>query len=83
MDTVEANLQLGLPVDNRDYAIAYQILRHSGIKNIRLITNNPSKISALEKYDMKVSERIPVIMKPTEESLFYLKTKKEKLSHLL
>jgi len=83
VDTVEANLQLGLPVDNRDYAIAYQILRQRGIQNIRLMTNNPLKISALEKYDMTVSERVPVIMKPTEENLFYLKTKKEKLGHLL
>lgn len=83
VDTVEANLQLGLPVDNRDYAIAYQILRLRGIKSIRLMTNNPLKINALEKYGMEVSERVPVVIKPTEENLFYLTTKKERLGHLL
>lgn len=83
LDTVEANLQLGLPADDRDYAIAYQILKHLGIDTLRLITNNPLKIKALEEYGICVSERIPLETKITSENRGYLQTKKEKLGHLL
>ena len=83
LDTVEANLKLGFPADNRDYAIAYQILKYLGIDTVRLLTNNPAKIKALEKYGMMVSERIPIVINPTEESHHYLKTKQHKFGHFL
>ncbi|AHE66992.1 bifunctional 3,4-dihydroxy-2-butanone-4-phosphate synthase/GTP cyclohydrolase II [Legionella oakridgensis] len=82
-DTVEANLQLGLPVDNRNYAIAFQILKYLGIDVLRLLTNNPAKVESIANYGIKVSERIPLDIKPTSENRAYLKTKKEKLGHFL
>ncbi|KTD43336.1 bifunctional 3,4-dihydroxy-2-butanone-4-phosphate synthase/GTP cyclohydrolase II [Legionella quateirensis] len=81
-DTVEANLKLGLPADDRDYAIAYQILKHLGIDSIRMLTNNPLKISAMEHYGIN-AERVPLEMEPTDENRGYLMTKKQKLGHLL
>ena len=83
LDTVDANHELGLPVDNRDYAIAYQILKYYGIDALRLLTNNPLKIAALERYGITVTERVPLEIEPTEESHQYLKTKKEKMGHFL
>lgn len=83
LDTVDANNELGLPVDNRDYAIAYQILKHFGIDAVRLLTNNPLKITAVERYGVMVTERVPLEVEPTQESHRYLKTKKEKMGHLL
>lgn len=83
LDTVEANLKLGLPADSRDYAMAYQILKHLGIPAIRLLTNNPSKIQAIEQFGIEVVERIALEMASTKENHHYLKTKKEKLGHLL
>lgn len=83
LDTVDANHQLGLPVDSRNYAIAYQILKYFGIEAIRLLTNNPSKIAAVDRYGIKVMERVPLEIEPTKESHRYLKTKKEKMGHLL
>ncbi|WP_454785929.1 3,4-dihydroxy-2-butanone-4-phosphate synthase [Legionella sp. WA2024007413] len=82
-DTVDANHQLGLPADSRNYAIAYQILKYFGIDAIRLLTNNPSKIAAVDHYGVKVMERVPLEIEPTKESHRYLKTKKEKMGHLL
>lgn len=82
-DTVEANLHLGLPVDGRNYAIAYQILKHLGIDNLRLLTNNPHKMSALVEYGLNVSARVPVIAKTTKENRAYLETKEKKLGHFL
>lgn len=82
-DTVDANHQLGLPVDSRNYAIAYQMLKYFGIDAIRLLTNNPSKIAAVDRYGIKVTERVPLEIEPTKESHRYLKTKKEKMGHLL
>lgn len=82
-DTVDANLQLGLPVDNRDYSIAFQILKYLGIDTLRLLTNNPAKIAALEKYGLIISERIALITALTDENRHYLKTKQQKLQHLL
>ncbi|PWY56451.1 bifunctional 3,4-dihydroxy-2-butanone-4-phosphate synthase/GTP cyclohydrolase II [Legionella qingyii] len=82
-DTVDANHQLGLPADSRNYAVAYQIIKYFGIDAIRLLTNNPSKIAAVECYGVKVMERVPLEIEPTKESHRYLKTKKEKMGHLL
>lgn len=83
MDTVDANIELGLPVDSRDYAIAYQILKYLGIKALRLITNNPLKMAALEQFGLQISERISLEVQSTSENHNYLVTKKEKLGHLL
>lgn len=82
-DTVEANEQLGLPVDNRDYAVAYQILKYMGIDVVRLLTNNPGKVAAVTEYGIKVSERISLAIEPTQENIEYLKTKQDKLGHIL
>ncbi|KTC75211.1 riboflavin biosynthesis protein RibA [Legionella birminghamensis] len=83
MDTVEANLSLGFSADSRDYAVAYQMLKYFGIETLRLLTNNPQKVAALEKYGLTVSERVPVIVPPLETNRNYLKVKKQKLGHLL
>jgi len=81
LDTVEANLALGLEPDLRDYGIGAQILVDLGIKNIRLLTNNPRKIVGLAGYGLKVLERIPLEIPPNPLNYNYLKTKKEKLGH--
>jgi 3,4-dihydroxy 2-butanone 4-phosphate synthase/GTP cyclohydrolase II len=83
LDTVEANLALGFKPDLRDYGIGAQILRDLGVKKMRLMTNNPRKIVGLEGYGMKVVERVPIEVSPVETNYNYLKTKKEKLGHLL
>lgn len=82
-DTVDANLLLGLPVDSRNYAVAFQILKYMGIEAIRLLTNNPNKISAMTMHGMMVVERIPLLVPPTDENQVYLKTKQTKLGHFL
>ncbi len=82
-DTVEANEHLGLPVDNRNYAMAFQILKHLGLNQIRLLTNNPFKMGAMEHYGVKVCERIPILVTPTVENQAYLKTKQMKMGHYL
>lgn len=81
-DTVDANVQLGLPVDSRNYAVAYQILKHMKIDKLRLLTNNPHKVEALAHYGMDV-ERVPLLVDSTLENKTYLKTKQEKLGHYL
>ncbi len=82
-DTVEANLQLGFKPDLRDYGIGAQILVSLGLKQIRLITNNPRKIVGIEGYGLNVVERIPIEIDPKESNVRYLHTKKVKLGHLL
>jgi len=82
-DTVEANLDLGLPVDARSYDIGAQILSDLGLTTIRLMSNNPAKFTALEGYRLKIVERLPLLTKPTCENLGYLRTKQNKLGHLL
>ncbi len=82
-DTVDANLQLGLPVDDRNYAVAFQILKHMGVDVVRLLTNNPSKVSAITQHGIKVSERIALAVEPTDDNRAYLKTKQQKLGHIL
>jgi len=83
MDTVQANEHLGFKSDLRDYGIGAQILCDLGVKEIRLLTNNPRKIIGLEGYGLKVVERIPIVIPPHKDNEKYLKTKKEKLGHLL
>ena len=83
MDTVEANLKLGLKADARDYTIGAQIPSDLGLSTIRLLTNNPRKIEGLEKYGIEIVERIPLVIKPNKINKKYLKTKKEKLGHYL
>jgi 3,4-dihydroxy 2-butanone 4-phosphate synthase/GTP cyclohydrolase II len=83
LDTVEANEALGHKADLRDYGIGAQILSDLGLKDIRLLTNNPRKIVGLEGYDLRVVERVPLEVEPNPENYRYLKTKKEKLGHRL
>lgn len=83
MDTVEANVKLGFPPDLRDYGIGAQILCDLGIKKIRLLTNNPKKLVGLNGYGLEVVAREPIQIKENEVNEFYLKTKKEKMGHLL
>ncbi len=82
-DTVEANQQLGLPIDNRDYSLAYQMLKWMGITTVRLLTNNPAKLEALTAYGIDVLERIGLSGTLTDENKDYLKIKQQKLGHLL
>ena len=83
LDTVEANKKLGFEADLRDYGIGAQILSDLGLHRIRLITNNPRKIVGLEGYGLEIVERIPLVLPTTEHNKKYMKTKKEKLGHLL
>ncbi|WP_129599109.1 bifunctional 3,4-dihydroxy-2-butanone-4-phosphate synthase/GTP cyclohydrolase II [Anaerophilus nitritogenes] len=83
MDTVQANIALGFPEDMRDYGIGAQILSDLGIKKIKLMTNNPKKLSGLSGYGLEMVERVPIIMDYHKENEFYLKTKEEKMGHML
>jgi 3,4-dihydroxy 2-butanone 4-phosphate synthase/GTP cyclohydrolase II len=83
MDTVEANHALGFPADRRDYGIGMQILADLGIREMRLLTNNPAKRAGLEGYGLKVVERVPIVVEPNAFNLRYLETKRTKLGHLL
>ncbi len=82
-DTVEANVALGFPPDLRDYGLGAQILVDLGIKKIRLLTNNPKKVIGLAGYGLEIVERVPIKIVPNEINAKYLKTKKEKLGHIL
>ncbi|AZV57154.1 bifunctional 3,4-dihydroxy-2-butanone-4-phosphate synthase/GTP cyclohydrolase II [Clostridium sp. AWRP] len=83
MDTVEANLALGFPADMRDYGIGAQILKDIGIKKIKLLTNNPKKIEGLSDYGLEIVKRVPIEVDCSEESKRYMRTKQEKMGHLL
>jgi GTP cyclohydrolase II len=83
LDTVDANLALGLPVDRRDYASAADILRQLGLRQVRLLTNNPLKSAALERHGIQVVERVPIAVPPNAVNRAYLHTKADRMGHLL
>ena len=83
LDTVDANTELGFAIDDRDYSIGARILRDFGIKQVRLITNNPAKFEGLEAEGVEVVERVRLDLAPTEENLRYLQTKRDRMGHLL
>lgn len=82
-DTVEANVELGLPIDSREYGIGAQILNDLGITTMRLMTNNPAKYGGLEGFGLEITERVPVLSAPNPENIGYLRTKREKMGHLI
>jgi 3,4-dihydroxy 2-butanone 4-phosphate synthase/GTP cyclohydrolase II len=82
-DTVQANLDLGFPADPRDYGVGAQILVDLGVRTMRLLTNNPAKRAGLEGHGLSIEERVPLQVEPTPENIGYLRTKREKMGHLL
>jgi len=83
VDTVEANLQLGLPADLRDYGIGAQILTDLGLTSIRILTNNPKKIRGLEGYGLSVTEQVPIVHEPNPHNERYLRAKRDRLGHTI
>lgn len=83
LDTVEANIHLGFDEDLRDYTVAAEILKMLGVHSVVLLTNNPAKLKDLKENGIKITGRIPVIVKPNEHNTDYLKTKEKKMNHLL
>jgi 3,4-dihydroxy 2-butanone 4-phosphate synthase/GTP cyclohydrolase II len=82
-DTVDANLALGLPVDSREYGIGAQILVDLGVTTMRVMTNNPAKYGGLEGFGLEITERVPLLTQPNPENIAYLRTKRERMGHLL
>jgi 3,4-dihydroxy 2-butanone 4-phosphate synthase/GTP cyclohydrolase II len=82
-DTIDANVELGLPVDSREYGIGAQILNDLGITTMRLMTNNPAKYGGLEGFGLEITGRVPVQTKPNPENIEYLRTKRERMGHLI
>ena len=83
LDTVEANLALGLPVDARDFSLAQAVYQHLGVRSIRLLTNNPEKVSKMAQSGIQITERVPLLVGQNSENTGYLKTKAAKLGHLI
>ena len=83
LDTVEANLELGLPADAREYGIGNQILSDLGLTTIRILTNNPKKLTAIEGFGLTVVEQVPIETEQNPENRLYLETKRDKLGHRL
>ena len=82
LDTVEANLALGLPEDGRDYRVAAEMLLDLGVRRTRLLTNNPAKVEGLGRHGVEVVERLPLRISPNPSNVGYLRTKREKMGHL-
>lgn len=83
LDTVEANLALGLPADARDYRVAAEILHDLGVRSVRLLSNNPLKRDALLRHGIGIAEQVPLLTPPREENISYLRTKRERMGHHL
>jgi len=83
LDTVEANLHLGLSIDARDFTIALALLSDIGVKKVRLLTNNPDKIEIFNESNIELVERVPLVIVPQEENKDYLRVKKERMGHIL
>jgi 3,4-dihydroxy 2-butanone 4-phosphate synthase / GTP cyclohydrolase II len=83
LDTVDANLELGFDADRRDYGIGAQICRDLGLRRVKILTNNPKKISRLEVYGIEITEQIPLQAEPSKHNVDYLRTKKHRLGHML
>jgi 3,4-dihydroxy 2-butanone 4-phosphate synthase/GTP cyclohydrolase II len=83
LDTVEANESLGLPVDKRDYGIGAQIMADIGLRKIRLISNSPRKYYGIESFGLEIVERVPLVIPSNEHNVRYLRTKSEKLGHIM
>ncbi|MGH2684074.1 MAG: GTP cyclohydrolase II, partial [Actinomycetota bacterium] len=82
-DTVDANLELGLPIDNREYGIGAQMLVDLGISTMRFMTNSPQKYGGLEGFGLEIVERVPLVSVPNPENIHYLRTKRDRMGHLL
>ncbi len=82
-DTIDANIHLGLEIDARQYDVAVQIMQELNIRSIHLLTNNPDKIEAIERSPVRIISRIPLVIRPKAENRSYLKTKQQKMGHLL
>lgn len=82
LNTVDANVHLGLQIDAREYSIGVEMLQEIGVAKVHLLTNNPDKIEALENSPITVASRVPLVMEPREENIKYLKTKQEAMGHL-
>jgi 3,4-dihydroxy 2-butanone 4-phosphate synthase/GTP cyclohydrolase II len=83
LDTVEANLALGLPVDARDFQVAAEMLHDLHVRSVRLLSNNPRKSESLLRHGIKITEQVPLLVPPHEENIAYLRTKRERLDHYL
>ncbi len=83
LDTVEANVKLGLPADRRDYGVGAHILRDLGLRRLNILTNNPKKVNRLEVYGIEIDKQVPIEITPNEHNAHYLKTKKDKMGHRL